>query len=192
MSLAIDCVLIDCNDLQRMSEFWRSVLTLEHVSTGPSGGYLLVDKQGTTRLGLMPSSEEKRGKTESTSTFARTIKKPRFNAFWSSALSRLTSINEMFPGSSWQIQKATSFASCDRDERHPDASRTASIRTSGSSRCRRETTERPCPGDAGEWCTIARGGHARRQDAKVDRALVRSMWALVVAGVELSRSPRGG
>ena len=62
MSLAIDCVLIDCNDLQRMSEFWRSVLTLEHVSTGPSGGYLLVDKQETTRLGLMPSSEEKRGK----------------------------------------------------------------------------------------------------------------------------------
>ena len=62
MSLAIDCVLIDCNDLQRMSEFWRSALNLEHVRTGPSGGYLLVDKRGTTRLGLMPSSEEKRGK----------------------------------------------------------------------------------------------------------------------------------
>jgi len=62
VSLAIDCVLIDCNDLQRMSEFWRSAVNLEHVWTGPSGGYLLVDKQGTTRLGLMPSGEEKRGK----------------------------------------------------------------------------------------------------------------------------------
>ena len=62
MSLAIDCVLIDCSDLHRMSEFWRSALDLEHVWTGPSGGYLLVDAQGTTRLGLMPGSEAKRGK----------------------------------------------------------------------------------------------------------------------------------
>jgi hypothetical protein len=62
VSLAIDCVLIDCNDLKRMSEFWRSALDLEHVWTGPSGGYLLVDTQGTTRLGLMPCSKEKRGK----------------------------------------------------------------------------------------------------------------------------------
>ena len=62
MSLAIDCVLIDCNDLQRMSQFWRAALDLEHVWTGPSGGYLLMDAHGTTRLGLMPSSEEKGGK----------------------------------------------------------------------------------------------------------------------------------
>ena len=62
MSLAIDCVLIDCNVLQRMSEFWRSALNLEHVWTGPSGGYLLVDTLGTTRLGLMPCGEEKEGK----------------------------------------------------------------------------------------------------------------------------------
>jgi predicted enzyme related to lactoylglutathione lyase len=62
VSLAIDSVLIDCNDLQRMSQFWRSALNLEHVWTGPSGGYLLIDAQGTTRLGLMPSSEEKGGK----------------------------------------------------------------------------------------------------------------------------------
>ena len=27
MTLAIDCVLIDCNDFQRMSEFWQSALT---------------------------------------------------------------------------------------------------------------------------------------------------------------------
>ena len=62
MRLAIDCILIDCNDLQRMSEFWGSALNLEHVRTGPSGGYLLVDAGGTTRLGLMPCSEEKGGK----------------------------------------------------------------------------------------------------------------------------------
>jgi len=62
VSLAIDCVLIDCNDLQRMREFWRSALNLEHVWTGPSGGYLLLDGKGTTRLGLMPSGEGKRGK----------------------------------------------------------------------------------------------------------------------------------
>ena len=62
MSLAIDCVLIDCNDLRRMIEFWGSALNLEHVWTGPSGGHLLVDAQGTTRLGLMPCGEAKRGK----------------------------------------------------------------------------------------------------------------------------------
>jgi len=62
VSLAIDCVLIDCNDLQRMSEFWGAALNLEHVWTGPSGGYLLVDARGTTRLGLIPCSEAKRGK----------------------------------------------------------------------------------------------------------------------------------
>jgi predicted enzyme related to lactoylglutathione lyase len=62
VSLAIDCVLIDCNDLDRMSAFWRSALNLKHVWTGPSGGYLLVDERGATRLGLMPSDEHKRGK----------------------------------------------------------------------------------------------------------------------------------
>jgi hypothetical protein len=45
-----------------MSEFWGSALNLEHAWTGPSGGYLLVDEYGTTRLGLMPCSEAKRAK----------------------------------------------------------------------------------------------------------------------------------
>lgn len=62
MSLAIECVLIDCHDLQLMSEFWGSALDLAHVWTGPSGGFLLADELGTTRLGLMPSSGEKAGK----------------------------------------------------------------------------------------------------------------------------------
>ena len=61
MSLVIDCVLIDCVDLDAMTAFWCQALDLEHVLTGPSGGHLLVAKDGTgRRLGLMPS---KGGKT---------------------------------------------------------------------------------------------------------------------------------
>jgi Glyoxalase-like domain len=62
VSLAIDCVLIDCDDLERMSDCWTSALNLEHVWTGPSGGYLLADSRGTTRRGLMPGRGEKREK----------------------------------------------------------------------------------------------------------------------------------
>lgn len=63
MSLVIECVLIDCADLERMSEFWRAALDLEHVWTGPSGGYLLAAPEGQQpRLGLMPRGEEKIGK----------------------------------------------------------------------------------------------------------------------------------
>ena len=63
MSLVIECVLIDCSDLGRMSAFWRAALDLEHVWTGPSGGYLLATRDGSQPpLGLMPSGEEKRGK----------------------------------------------------------------------------------------------------------------------------------
>lgn len=63
MSLVIECVLIDCSDLQRMSAFWRAALDLEHVWTGPSGGYLLAAPEGSQpRLALMPGGDEKRGK----------------------------------------------------------------------------------------------------------------------------------
>ena len=63
MSLVIECVLIDCSDLEQMSEFWRAALNLEHVWTGPSGGYLLAAPEGLQPpLGLMPCDEEKRGK----------------------------------------------------------------------------------------------------------------------------------
>ena len=63
MGLVIECVLIDCSDLERMSEFWQAALNLEHVWTGPSGGYLLAARDGSqTRLALMPSRDEKRGK----------------------------------------------------------------------------------------------------------------------------------
>jgi predicted enzyme related to lactoylglutathione lyase len=63
VGLVIECVLIDCNDLERMSEFWQAALDLEHVWTGPSGGYLL-KAQGSAfvPLALMPCGDEKRGK----------------------------------------------------------------------------------------------------------------------------------
>jgi len=63
MSLVIDCVLIDCLDLDAMTAFWCQALELEHVWTGPSGGHLLVATDGSGgRLGLMPSSSEKTAK----------------------------------------------------------------------------------------------------------------------------------
>ncbi len=63
MALEIECVLIDCLDLEAMSAFYREALDLEHVWTGPSGGYLLAarDESGR-RLALMPSDHEKAAK----------------------------------------------------------------------------------------------------------------------------------
>lgn len=63
MSLVIDCVLIDCVDLDVMTTFWCQALDLEHVWTGPSGGHLLAATDGSERrLGLMPSRGEKTAK----------------------------------------------------------------------------------------------------------------------------------
>ena len=63
MSLVIECVLIDCLDLDAMRTFWCEALDLEHVWTGPSGGYLLVARDGSgLRLGLMPSQAAKSAK----------------------------------------------------------------------------------------------------------------------------------
>ncbi len=60
MSLVIDCVLIDCVDLDAMTAFWCQALDLEHVWTGPSGGHLLAAVDGSEcRLGLMPAQGEK-------------------------------------------------------------------------------------------------------------------------------------
>ena len=60
MSLVIDCVMIDCVDLDAMTAFWCQALDLEHVWTGPSGGHLLAAMNGSERrLGLMPSQGEK-------------------------------------------------------------------------------------------------------------------------------------
>ena len=63
MGLVIECVLIDCHDLERMSEFWQAALDLEHSWTGPSGGYLLkAQGAASVSLALMPCGDEKRGK----------------------------------------------------------------------------------------------------------------------------------
>ena len=60
MPLVIDCVFIDCVDLDEMTAFWCQALDLEHVWTGPSGGHLLAAMDGSGhRLGLMPSKSEK-------------------------------------------------------------------------------------------------------------------------------------
>ena len=63
MPLVIDCVLIDCVDLDAMTAFWCQALDLEHVWTGPSGGHLLVATDGSGgRLGLMPAQRKKTAK----------------------------------------------------------------------------------------------------------------------------------
>ena len=63
MPLAIDLVLIDCVDLDAMTEFWCEALHLDHVWTGPSGGHLLSARDGSgSRLGLMPVHGEKTAK----------------------------------------------------------------------------------------------------------------------------------
>jgi len=63
VGLVIETVLIDCNDLERMSQFWRAALDLDHVWTGPSGGYLLkAQDSSSVSLALMPRGDAKQGK----------------------------------------------------------------------------------------------------------------------------------
>ncbi len=63
MPLAIDLVLIDCVDLDAMTEFWCEALDLDHTWTGPSGGHLLAARDGSPRrLGLMPVEDGKLSK----------------------------------------------------------------------------------------------------------------------------------
>ena len=59
MPLTLECVLIDCVDLDAMTTFWCQALDLEHVWTGPSGGHLLAATDGSGRqLGLMPTKDQ--------------------------------------------------------------------------------------------------------------------------------------
>ncbi|MGB8860042.1 MAG: VOC family protein [Ilumatobacteraceae bacterium] len=63
MSLVVDCVLIDCVDLDATTAFWCQALDLEHVWTGPSGRHLLTATDGFRhRLALMPSRSAKTAK----------------------------------------------------------------------------------------------------------------------------------
>ena len=63
MPLSIECVLIDCVDLDAMTAFWCKALDLDHVWTGPSGGHLLAARDGSERrLALMPVQGKKTSK----------------------------------------------------------------------------------------------------------------------------------
>lgn len=60
MPLRIEWAVIDCHDLERMSRFWQAALDFDHELTGPSGGHLLVAKDGSgSRLGLIPTPDVK-------------------------------------------------------------------------------------------------------------------------------------
>jgi len=78
MPLRIEWAVIDCHDLELMSSFWQEALDFEHELTGPSGGHLLVAKNGSgSRLGLIPTPDAKlrRPRTECTSTSAPKTRK---------------------------------------------------------------------------------------------------------------------
>ena len=63
MPLTIEWVLIDCVDLDAMTSFWCEALDLDHVATGPSGGHMLVARNGSGRqLGLLPAHGQKTSK----------------------------------------------------------------------------------------------------------------------------------
>lgn len=63
MPLTIVWPVIDCHDLERMSNFWQAALNFELELTGPSGGHLLVAKDGSgARLGLIPTPDVKTAK----------------------------------------------------------------------------------------------------------------------------------
>jgi predicted enzyme related to lactoylglutathione lyase len=63
VALVIDWVIIDCRDVEGMSEFWRQALDFEHLHTGPYGGHVLVARDGSRRrLGLFPCQDAKQGK----------------------------------------------------------------------------------------------------------------------------------
>lgn len=63
MGLVIDWVIVDCEDVEKMSAFWSAALDFEHVRTGPLGGHVLAAKDGSKRrLAMFPVGETKAGK----------------------------------------------------------------------------------------------------------------------------------
>ena len=62
MGLVIDWVIVDCEDVEKMSAFWSAALDFEHVRTGPLGGHVLAAKDGSKRrLAMFPVGETKAG-----------------------------------------------------------------------------------------------------------------------------------
>jgi predicted enzyme related to lactoylglutathione lyase len=63
MALVIDWVIVDCEDVERMSAFWSAALDLDDVWTGPRGGQVLAARDGSKRrLAMFPVRERKAGK----------------------------------------------------------------------------------------------------------------------------------
>ena len=63
MGLVIDWVIVDCEDVERMSAFWSAALGYEHVWTGPRGGRVLAARDGSKRrLAMFPVADAKAGK----------------------------------------------------------------------------------------------------------------------------------
>lgn len=63
MGLAIDWLIVDCQDVEKMSAFWSAALDFEDVWTGPLGGHVLAAKDGTRlRMAMFPVNEPKAGK----------------------------------------------------------------------------------------------------------------------------------
>jgi hypothetical protein len=118
VGLVIECVLIDCNDLERMSEFWQAALDLEHVWTGPSGGYLF-EAQGSSSvpLALRPCGDEKRAKNRLHLDLRPDNQKARFGVSRTSGPSELTSVSETSLGSSWRTRREMSSVYCDQSIR---------------------------------------------------------------------------
>jgi hypothetical protein len=107
VSLAIERVLLDRIDLRRMSGFWRSALNLEHVWTGPFGGYVLVDTLGTTGLALMLGGNGKAGKNRAHLDLRPGNHKARFSTWRRWGRFGSASVSEMSHGSLWLTRKVT-------------------------------------------------------------------------------------
>lgn len=104
MSLAIDCVLIDCNDLERMSAVWSSALNLEYVWTVLRVAACWLTNRRRHDLDSCPCTQEKRGKNRVHSTCVRT--NPRFDVWRGSGPDGLTLVSGMSRGSSWQSYRS--------------------------------------------------------------------------------------
>jgi len=66
MGLVIDWIIVNCEDVERMSAFWSAALDFEHVRTGPFGGHVLAAMDGSKRrLAMFPVSERKGGQEPS-------------------------------------------------------------------------------------------------------------------------------
>ncbi len=115
MPLVVDCVMIDCVDLDAMTAFWCQALDLEHVWTGPSGGHLLLASDGSgRRLGLMPSQSEKTAQNRVHFDLRPDDQQAEVQRLEKLGLGASTSNKLTSRGWSWPTRRATSSACCAR------------------------------------------------------------------------------